>query len=73
MVNNVDHTLHFHAECSQPLSWVLVELESPWAADSRALIRMRFWSPAGELLATAVQEMLIRTVHKSASSPTAKL
>lgn len=61
MITSLDHTVHFHAQPRQQLSWVLVQLESPWAADGRALVRMRCWSPAGELLATAVQEAVLRT------------
>ena len=62
MITSLDHTVHFHTvQPQKPLSWVLVQLESPWAADGRALVRMRLWSPDGELLATAVQEAVLRT------------
>ena len=61
MHTSLDHTLHFHSAPPQPLGWVLVQLEAPWAADGRAVVRMKMWSPEGELLATAVQEALLRT------------
>ena len=61
MQTSLDHTLHFHSTAPQPLGWVLVQLEAPWAADGRAVVRTRMWSPEGELLATAVQEALLRT------------
>ena len=61
MQTSLDHTLHFHSAAPQPLGWVLVQLESPWAADGRAVVRMRLWSPEGALLATAVQEAVLRT------------
>lgn len=61
MQTSLDHTLHFHSPAPQPLGWVLVQLEAPWAADGRAVVRMKMWSPEGELLATAVQEALLRT------------
>ena len=61
MQTSLDHTLHFHSTAPQPLGWVLVQLEAPWAADRRAVVRMKMWSPEGELLATAVQEALLQT------------
>jgi acyl-CoA thioesterase II len=61
MHTSLDHTLYFHSAPPQPLGWVLVQLEAPWAADGRAVVRMKMWSPEGELLATAVQEALLRT------------
>ena len=62
MITSLDHSIHFHTPppAAGP-GWVLVQLESPWAADGRAMVRMRLWSPEGALLATAVQEAVLRT------------
>ena len=68
MVTALDYTIHYHADPQPELGWVLVQLESPWAADGRAIIRLSIWSPEGVLLATATQEMLLRTARKEPKS-----
>ena len=61
-VTVLNHTVHFaSAPLPQRLTWVLVELVSPWASYGRAMVHMKVFSPDGELLATAAQEMLLRT------------
>ncbi|WP_054811389.1 acyl-CoA thioesterase [Nocardia arizonensis] len=55
----VNHSIWFH----RPLrfdDWALYATESPVAANSRGLATGRFYSRSGELLATTVQEGMIR-------------
>ncbi|WP_051407070.1 acyl-CoA thioesterase II [Nocardia sp. CNY236] len=55
----VNHSIWFHRRFRFD-EWVLYATESPVAAGSRGLATGRFYSRCGELLATTVQEGLIR-------------
>ncbi len=58
-VASLDHAMWFH----RPLridEWLLYDVHSPNAAGARGLVRGRFFTEAGELVATVVQEGLIR-------------
>ncbi|KAL2117799.1 hypothetical protein VTJ04DRAFT_7459 [Mycothermus thermophilus] len=61
MMVSLDHTIYFH----QPRKikadeWMLSEMESPWASDGRAVVAQKIFAKDGTLLATCVQEGLVR-------------
>ena len=61
MMVSLDHTIHFHAAEKLKLDeWMLVETESPWAAEERGLVRMKIWAQDGTLLASCLQEGMVR-------------
>lgn len=58
---SMSHTMYYHElEALRADEWVLVELNSPWADESRALTTQKMYSMQGKLVATCVQEGLIR-------------
>ncbi|KAF8541278.1 thioesterase-like superfamily-domain-containing protein [Trichophaea hybrida] len=61
MMVSLDHTIYFHAgEKTRLDDWLLVETTSPWAGEERGLVRMNIWTKDGMLLATCVQEGILR-------------
>lgn len=58
-VASLDHALWFHRPLRMD-DWVLYAIESPSASGARGLVRGRFFTREGRLVATAVQEGLIR-------------
>jgi acyl-CoA thioesterase II len=56
---SLDHAVWFHREV-RPDEWLLVEQDSPTYASSRALCHAAFYDLAGRLVASCVQEALIR-------------
>ncbi|CAZ79711.1 unnamed protein product [Tuber melanosporum] len=61
MMLSLDHTIYFHnARKTRADRWLLMESDSPWAADERALATQRIWDPEVGLLATCYQEGLVR-------------
>lgn len=64
-VASIDHALWFH----RPFNfneWILYCMESPVAGGARGLVRGQLFNAEGELLASAVQEGLIRQINKEA-------
>ncbi|KAF9891542.1 hypothetical protein FE257_004009 [Aspergillus nanangensis] len=61
MMVSLDHTIFFH-QTRKFLAdqWMLVEMDSPWAGNERGLVTQRIWSQTGDLIATAVQEGIVR-------------
>lgn len=61
MIVSLDHTIYFHnaAEIKAD-EWMLVELDSSWAGEERALVTAKFWNQDGTLVASCYQEGLIR-------------
>jgi acyl-CoA thioesterase-2 len=59
-VASLNHAMWFH-QSADPSRWLLYETESDWAGQGRALIHGRFYSEAGQLVASVVQEAMIRT------------
>jgi acyl-CoA thioesterase-2 len=58
-VASIDHAVWFH----RPLrvdEWLLYDIESPSASGARGIVRGRFFDRAGRLVASTVQEGLIR-------------
>jgi acyl-CoA thioesterase 8 len=61
MMVSLDHTIHFHAaDRTKVDEWLLVETECPWAGEERGLVRMKVWSADGTLLASCLQEGMVR-------------
>ncbi len=58
-VASVDHAMWFHRPLRMD-EWLLFDIESPTASGARGLVRGRFFDRAGRLVASAVQEGLIR-------------
>ncbi len=57
---SLDHAMWFHQECDIN-DWMLYSTQSPHASNSRALVRGKVFSEEGQLIATVMQEGLIRT------------
>lgn len=58
-VASLDHAMWFHRPFRMD-EWLLQVVESPSASEGRGLVRARFFSRDGRLVATAAQEGLIR-------------
>ncbi|KAF2797586.1 Thioesterase/thiol ester dehydrase-isomerase [Melanomma pulvis-pyrius CBS 109.77] len=60
-VVSLSHSMFFH--CPQAFradEWMFTETEVPWTGGGRGLVTQRIWSKSGELIATCVQEGLVR-------------
>lgn len=57
--SSLDHAMWFHAPFRAD-DWLLYEMESTWAGDGRALCRGHVFDPGGRLVATVMQEGLLR-------------
>ncbi|KAL4804656.1 thioesterase-like superfamily-domain-containing protein [Aspergillus unguis] len=61
MAASLNHTVYFHhPDAVRADQWMCSERESPWAGNDRALVIQRIWSPEGILVATCVQEGVLR-------------
>ena len=60
---SLDHSLWFHRPFRAD-EWLLFAKESPNANGARGFVRGHFFTQAGELVATAAQEALIRPIGK---------
>ena len=58
-VASLDHAMWFHRRFRMD-EWLLYTVESPTASGARGLVRGKFYTQSGELVATTVQEGLIR-------------
>ncbi|MDD1794347.1 acyl-CoA thioesterase II [Enterovibrio makurazakiensis] len=63
-VATIDHAMWFHREFRMD-EWLLFVIDSPSASGSRALVRGSFYNQQGELVASAVQEGLVRNMRKA--------
>jgi len=58
---SLDHTIYFHRPRElRADEWLFTEMESPWAGDGRGLVFQRIWNRKGVLIASCVQEGLVR-------------
>ena len=62
-VTSLDHAMYFHRPFRMD-DWLLYDIESPWAGGARGLVRGRFYDRDGNLVASTVQEGLIRDWRK---------
>ena len=61
MVASLDHALHIHDSDFDATAPLLYEMDSPWAASGRGLVRGRVWEKStGKLIASTVQEGVLR-------------
>ncbi|MCJ1249109.1 hypothetical protein MMC30_006332 [Trapelia coarctata] len=61
MMVSLDHTIYFHRPRElRADEWLFTEMESPWAGDGRGLVFQRIWNKQGVLIASCVQEGLVR-------------
>ncbi|KAI4189196.1 MAG: hypothetical protein L6R41_001639 [Letrouitia leprolyta] len=61
MMVSLDHTIYFHHPREiKADEWMLSENESPWSGDGRGLVFQRIWNKEGVLVASCVQEGLVR-------------
>ncbi|KAH6854860.1 thioesterase-like superfamily-domain-containing protein [Chaetomium sp. MPI-CAGE-AT-0009] len=61
MMVSLDHTIYFHEPTKvRADDWMLTEMQSPWAGDGRGVVMQKIFSKDGTLLATCVQEGLVR-------------
>ena len=58
-VATIDHSIWFHRPFKMD-EWLLYAIESPTAANTRGLVRGEIFNQKGELVATAVQEGVMR-------------
>lgn len=56
---SLDHAIWFHREVRAD-DWLLYSMDSPWAGNARGLARGSIFNRAGELVASVVQEGLVR-------------
>jgi acyl-coenzyme A thioesterase 1/2/4 len=69
MMVTLDHTIFFHNPCTfRADEWMLVEMDTPWAGHERGLVTQRVWSQDGTLIATCVQEGLVRLFQEDQKS-----
>jgi acyl-CoA thioesterase II len=68
MMVSLDHLIFFHnPRAFRADEWMLTEMESPWAGDGRGLVLQRVWTKDGILIATCVQEGVVRLVQGTES------
>ncbi|RMZ85690.1 hypothetical protein DV736_g6560, partial [Chaetothyriales sp. CBS 134916] len=61
MMVSLDHTIYFHNPRSfRADEWMLAEVQSPWAGDGRGLVMQQIWSKDGILIASCIQEGVVR-------------
>ncbi|MCJ1377841.1 hypothetical protein MMC17_000937 [Xylographa soralifera] len=61
MMVSLDHTIYFHRPREiRADEWLFSEMESPWAGDGRGLVLQRIWNRKGVLVASCIQEGLVR-------------
>ncbi|KAK3940576.1 Thioesterase/thiol ester dehydrase-isomerase [Diplogelasinospora grovesii] len=61
MMVSLDHTIYFHEPRKVHADeWMFTEMDSPWAGDGRGVVTQRIFSKDGTLLATCVQEGVVR-------------
>ena len=68
MMVSLDHLIFFHnPRAFRADEWMLTEMESPWAGDGRGLVFQRIWTKDGTLIATCVQEGVVRLAENKES------
>ncbi|KAF2757133.1 Thioesterase/thiol ester dehydrase-isomerase [Pseudovirgaria hyperparasitica] len=61
MMVSLDHTIYFHnPRAFRADDWLYSEMESPWAGDGRGLVFQKIFTREGVLVATCVQEGVVR-------------
>jgi len=74
MMVSLDHTIYFHDPRNfRADDWLFTEMETPWAGDGRGLVYQRIWTKEGKLIATCVQEGVVRLRQDDEDEPKSKL
>jgi acyl-CoA thioesterase 8 len=75
MMVSLDHTIYFHNPRGfRADDWIFTEMQSTWAGDGRGLVFQKMWSRDGKLIASCVQEGVVRLKQQSErAAETAKL
>lgn len=61
MMVSLDHTIYFHEpKRFRADEWMFTEMQSPWAGDGRGLVTQHIHARDGTLVATCVQEGVVR-------------
>ncbi|KOS20874.1 Acyl-coenzyme A thioesterase 8 [Escovopsis weberi] len=61
MIVSLDHSIYFHEPARvRADEWMFTEMESPWSGDGRGVVMMRIFAKDGTLLASCVQEGVVR-------------
>ncbi|KAF1844148.1 Thioesterase/thiol ester dehydrase-isomerase [Cucurbitaria berberidis CBS 394.84] len=61
MMVSLDHTIYFHNPRNfRADEWIFTEMETPWSGDGRGLVFQRMYTQDGTLIATCVQEGVVR-------------
>ncbi|CCE30857.1 related to acyl-CoA thiolesterase [Claviceps purpurea 20.1] len=61
MMVSLDHSIYFHAPGRvRADEWMFADMDSPWAGDGRGFVTQRIFARDGTLLATCVQEGVVR-------------
>jgi acyl-CoA thioesterase-2 len=60
MLTSLDHAIYWHAPGARASEWLLFQIESPFAGAERGLVRGQIWAEDGTLVATVVQEGVLR-------------
>ncbi|KAK0730043.1 thioesterase-like superfamily-domain-containing protein [Lasiosphaeris hirsuta] len=61
MMVSLDHTIYFHEPAKVHADeWMLNEMSSPWSGDGRGVVTQKIFSKDGILLATCIQEGVVR-------------
>ncbi|KAJ5713713.1 acyl-CoA thioesterase II [Penicillium malachiteum] len=63
MMVSLSHSIYFHHHSFRADEWMLSEMSSPWAGEGRGLVAQSWWTQSGILLATCVQEGVVRLVQ----------
>jgi len=66
MMVSLDHSIYFHSPRDfRADEWMVAEAETPWAGDGRGLVMQRIFSKDGKLIASCVQEGVVRLKQDS--------
>ncbi|KAH9872212.1 hypothetical protein IAQ61_005047 [Plenodomus lingam] len=61
MMVSLDHTIYFHNPRNfRADEWIFSEMETSWAGDGRGLVYQRMYTQDGVLIASCIQEGLVR-------------
>jgi len=68
MMVSLDHSIYFHdVKGFRSDDWIFAEMESPWAGDGRGLVIQRMYTKEGKLIASCVQEGVVRLKQDESS------
>lgn len=66
MMVSLDHSIYFHSPRNfRADEWMVAEAETPWAGDGRGLVMQKIFSKDGTLIASCVQEGVVRLKQDS--------